>query len=134
MQYKQNQLSVNSDQESPKSGVSGLTPDVSKDVLAKKESHSLCKKAKPLSAKSPSNNSKEHMLVKKPSLSASKIIKRSAHPCSSQELISQMTKKASLSLGKKTKLSSAKSSRESRWKPSLSASTSVKPTTTTTTV
>ena len=37
MQYKQNQLSVNSDQELPKSGVSGLTPDVSKDVLAKKE-------------------------------------------------------------------------------------------------
>jgi len=127
MQYKQNQLSVISDQESPKSGVSRLTPDVSKDVLAKKESHSLGKKAKQLSAKSPSNNSKEHMLVKKPSLSASKIVKPSSVKSTPDFSSGVPTKKASLSTGKKTKLSSAKSSRESRRKRSLSASTSVKP-------
>ena len=65
--------------------------------------------------------------MKKPSLSASKIIKPSSVKSTPDFSRGVPTKKASLSLGKKTKLSSAKSSRESRRKPSLSASTSVKP-------
>ena len=85
LMYMQNQLSVISDQESPKSSVSRLAPDVSKDVLAK------------------NNNSKE------PSLSASKIVKPSS--VRSTPDFSVPTKMASLSTGKKTKLSSKSKSK-----------------------
>jgi len=93
LMYMQNQLSVISDQESPKSSVSRLAPDVSKDVLAK------------------NNNSKEHMLVKEPSLSASKIVKPSSVKSTPDFSSGVPTKMASLSTGKKTKLSSKSKSK-----------------------